>query len=34
MRVYESVWSSYGIWIHMKAYECILANMMVNESIW
>ena len=29
MRVYESVKLYDGIGIHIKAYECLLANMMV-----
>ena len=31
MKVHEAI---YGIWIYMKAYECIWANKMVYESIW
>ena len=34
MNVYEGVWSSDGLWMHMKAYECVWADMMVYESIW
>ena len=31
MKVYEAI---YGIWIYIKAYGCISANMTVYESRW